>query len=174
MPCSAAYLWAAIAGDWHAGADTVALVNGALSGLVSAIGCIVGGYLCDRLDRKFAYALFGGALAFDAIFMAVAPRTTSMFVAFTLLYAFIQGLNYAAFTAVVLEAIGRGAAATKYNLYASLSNMPITYLVIVDGWAQTKWNSGAMLWVEALIGIVAIGFFALVSVATRPRVAVVA
>ena len=76
------------------------------------------------MDRKFAYALFGVFLSAAALGMAVAARSEAMFIVFTLLYAFVQGFNYASFCAVVLEAIGRGAAATKYNLYASLSNMP--------------------------------------------------
>lgn len=38
-------LFSAIANDWYASADTVALVNGILGGLASAVGCIAGGYL---------------------------------------------------------------------------------------------------------------------------------
>ena len=162
-------LWAAVAGDWHAGANTVALVNGVLGGIVSALGCIIGGYLCDRMDRKFAYALFGVFLAVGALIMAAAARTTTMFVVFTMLYAFIQGFNYASFSAVVLEAIGRGAAATKYNLYASLSNMPTAYMTIVDGWAYDRWHANGLLGADALSGLVAVVFFTAVSIATRPQ-----
>ena len=60
-------------------------------------------------------------------------------------YALITGLTYAGFSAVVLEAIGLGAAATKYNAFASLSNMPIAYMTVVEGWAQARWNVGGML-----------------------------
>lgn len=168
---AASGLWAAVAGDWRAGADTVALVNGVIGGLVSAFACVIGGYLCDRMDRKFAYALFGVFLAAVALAMAAAARTQTMFVAFTLAYAFVQGLNYASFSAVVLEAIGRGAAATKYNLYASLSNMPIAYMTIVDGWGYSGWHANGLLAADALTGLVAVGFFAIVSIATRPRIA---
>ena len=155
-------LWAAVAGDWHATADTVALVNGVMGGVVSAIGSVIGGYLCDRMDRKFAYALFGVFLAAVALVMAVSARTQTMFIVFTLLYAFIQGFNYASFSAVVLEAIGRGAAATKYNLYASLSNMPIAYMTIADGWAYGRWHANGLLAADALSGMVGVAFFAAV------------
>jgi MFS family permease len=158
-------LWSAVAGDWHASADTVALVTGVLSGIVAMIACIVGGYVCDLMDRKAAYALFGIVLAVCAVAMGLAPRTPSMFVIFTLLYAFVLGICYSAFSAVTLEAIGRGAAATKYNLLASLSNFPIQYMTVVDGWAQTKYGSGGMLYVEAAIGIAAVGFFGVVVLA---------
>jgi PAT family beta-lactamase induction signal transducer AmpG len=165
-------LWAAVAGDWHAGANVVALINGVMGGLVSAIGCVIGGYLCDRMDRKFAYALFGVFLAIGTLIMAAATRTTTMFIVFTLLYAFIQGLNYASFSAVVLEAIGRGAAATKYNLYASLSNMPTAYMTIVDGWAYDRWHANGLLGADAFAGLAGVAFFAMVSVVTRPRAVV--
>ena len=153
-------LWSAVAGDWHASADTVALVTGALGGIVSAIGCLVGGYLCDRMDRKTAYALYGLLQAGCAVGMALAARTETMYVVFTTLYAFISGLTYAAFSAVVLEAIGLGAAATKYNLFASLSNMPIAYMTLVAGWAHTRWGSGGMLDTEAAICVLGVIVFA--------------
>ena len=156
---AATNLWAAVADDWYASANTVALATGVFSGIVSALGCLVGGYGADRMDRKTAYALYGLLMAISTIAMALAPRTESMYVVFTLIYAFIQGLTYAGFTAVVLETIGLGAAATKYNLYASLSNMPIAYMTLVDGWAHTRWGAAGLLNVEAAFGVVGIVVF---------------
>ena len=126
------------------------------------------------MERKFAYLLFGVFLSVGAIAMAVTARTQTMFIVFTLLYAFIQGLNYASFSAVVLEAIGGGAAATKYNLYASLSNMPITYMTIVDGWGYERWHDNGLLLVDAAAGIIGVVIFAAVAAGTvrwtsRPR-----
>jgi PAT family beta-lactamase induction signal transducer AmpG len=162
---AATNLWAAVADDWHASANTVALATGVFSGIVSALGCIFGGYGADRMDRKTAYALYGLLMALSTVAMALAPRTETMYVVFTLIYAFIQGLTYAGFTAVVLETIGLGAAATKYNLYASLSNMPIAYMTLVDGWAHTRWGAAGLLNVEAAFGVVGIVVFIAVAVA---------
>jgi PAT family beta-lactamase induction signal transducer AmpG len=167
---AASNLWPAIADDWNASANTVALVTGVLNGIVSALGCILGGYGSDRMDRKTAYALYGLLMAMCAVAMALAPRTEAMYVVFTLLYALIQGLTYAGFTAVVLETIGLGAAATKYNLYASLSNMPIAYMTLVDGWAHTRWGAAGLLNVEAAIGVVGIVVFVGVAMALPRRV----
>jgi len=152
-------LWAAVADDWHASADTVALVTGIFSGVVSAIGCLVGGYGSDKIDRKLAYALYGLLMALSTIAMAFAPRTQAMYIVFTLVYAFIQGLTYAGFTAVVLEAIGLGAAATKYNVYASLSNMPIAYMTVIDGWAHGRWGASGFLLAESAIGLAGLAVF---------------
>lgn len=166
---AATNLWAAIAADWRAPATTVALVTGALGGVASAIGCLVGGYWCDRMERKKAYWVFGIAQSACAIAMALSPRTEFVYISYVMLYAFISGLTYAAFSAVVLEAIGHGAAATKYNVFASLSNMPIAYMTLVEGWAHTRWGASAMLWTEAGICMAAIVFFMGMQLALRDR-----
>jgi MFS transporter, PAT family, beta-lactamase induction signal transducer AmpG len=166
---AASNLWAAVADDWHASANTVALATGVFSGIVSALGCLAGGYGSDRMDRKTAYALYGLLMAMCTVAMAIAPRTEAMYVVFTLMYAFIQGLTYAGFTAVVLETIGLGAAATKFNVYASLSNMPIAYMTLVDGWAHTRWGAGGLLNVEAAIGVLGIVVFVAVAMALPRR-----
>jgi MFS family permease len=169
---AASGLWSAVAGDWHASGDTVALVTGVAGGLVSALGCLLGGWLCDRLDRKAAYAIFGVLQALCAVAMAVSPRSEIMYIVFTSLYSFITGLTYAGFTAVVLEAVGLGAAATKYSVFASLSNTPIWYMTLVDGWAQGRWGSAAMLEVEAACCLIGLLFFLGVRwLAPGPRIA---
>ena len=160
-------LWAAVAGDWHASADTVALVNGALGGVISMIGCVVGGYICDAMDRKTAFNIFGLLLGLCAVAMAIAPRTELMFIVFTVAYAFILGFSYAAFGAVVLEAIGRGAAATKYNVLAGIANAPILYLTLIDGWAQTRWGATGLLTADALGAVIGVGIFIVTALATR-------
>jgi MFS family permease len=160
-------LWSAVAGDWHASADAVALVNGALGGVISMMGCIAGGFLCDLMDRKTAYNVFGVVLAVCAAAMALAPKTQTTFVLFTCVYAFIMGFCYAAFGAIVLETIGAGAAATKYNLLAGISNAPIAYQTIVDGWAQTHYGSSGMLYVEALCGVATVALYFSVAAASR-------
>jgi MFS family permease len=156
---SAQNLWSAVAGDWHANADTVALVNGVLGGVVSLVGCLAGGYVADLMDRKLAYNISGILIAIVAVIMALAPRTSAMFVVFTLVYAFVMGLCYATWGGVVLESIGKGAAATKYNLLASLSNIPIAYQTLIDGWAQTHYGSSGMLFADALGGVAGVAFF---------------
>jgi MFS transporter, PAT family, beta-lactamase induction signal transducer AmpG len=167
---AASNLWAAVADDWRASADTVALVTGVFGGVVSMAGCLAGGYLCDRIDRKTAYMLYGALQALCAIAMALSPRTEAMYILFTMVYALITGLTYAGFSAVVLEAIGLGAAATKYNVYASLSNMPIAYMTVVEGWAHTRSGAGAMLYSEAACATAGLlVFIAVASLTARRR-----
>jgi MFS family permease len=164
-------LWSAVANDWHASADAVALVNGVLGGVISMFGCVAGGFLSDHMDRKAAYCVFGIVLAAVVVLMALAPRTQAMFVIFTCVYAFVLGFCYAAFGAVVLETIGAGAAATKYNLLAGISNAPIAYQTVIDGWGHDRWGSAGMLYIEALCGVAAVALYAGVAIVTRQRFA---
>ena len=156
---AASGLWSAVAKDWGAGADTVALVTGILGGLVSAVGCLLGGWVCDRVSPRYAYLLFGLAAAACLVGMAYAPRTEPMFIVGTLLYALANGTCYASFTAITLEAIGKGAAVTKYNLFASLSNSPAYLLMYVLGFAYARFGARGMLNTEALFAVGAVVFF---------------
>ena len=156
---AASNLWSAVADDWRASANTVALVTGVLGGIIQAIGCLAGGWLCDRMNRQGAYVLYGVLQGGCAVAMALAPRTEAMYIVFTLVYGFVMGLTFAGFSAFVLEAMGTGAAATKYNVFASLSNMPIYYVTLLDSWAHARWGSGGMLYCDALAGVVGLLLF---------------
>jgi MFS transporter, PAT family, beta-lactamase induction signal transducer AmpG len=156
---AASNLWSAVAGDWHASAETVGLWTGIMSGIITAAGCLVGGWMCDRMDRKLAYVIFGLMQVICAVAMAIAPHTEIMYIIWTSIYAVTIGLSYAGFSAFVFEAIGKGAAATKFTVYASLSNFPIYYMTLVEGKAHTLWGPKGMLNTEAGFGIIGVVMF---------------
>lgn len=182
---------AEIASHWGAGSTEVGLVQGLFGGVVLTIGCFAGGWLCDRYPPRTVYAAIGLALAFIAVGMALSPATVTMYVVWNMLYSFGVGLAYSGFTAVVLSAIGSGSAATKYSFFASLSNFPIWWLGLLlgrvadaglgqsgaDGAAPSALDTGiaravgvfhlapgadAMLYGEAIFGVIAVVGFALV------------
>ena len=159
---AASNLWSSIAKDWQVNADTIAVVTGVAGGLLSALGCMIGGWVCDRMNRRNAYLLFGLIGAATAVGMAYAPRTEIMFILWTSFYAITLGLSYAGFTAFTLEAIGKGAAATKYNIFAALSNAPIYLMTYVVGIAYAHNGATVMLNTEAVFAVGAIVLFILV------------
>ena len=165
---AAGSLFAAMANEWHASADTVAIVTGVTGGIITSVGCLFGGWLCDIINRQLAYVLFGAFQAVCAVGMAFCPHSPLFYIVWTLAYSFANGMAYAAFSAFVLEAICRGAAATKYNLYAGVSNIPIFLVTIIDGWANKHYGSEGMLNFEALSAVVGIVLFFLVKAAMRP------
>jgi MFS family permease len=162
-------LWSAVAQDWGASADTVALVTGVLGGLFTALGCIFGGWICDRMNRKNAYLLFGLLGGLCTIGMAYSPKTEYMYIIWTSVYAVFMGFSFAGFTAIVLETIGKGAAVTKYNFFAMLANTPIYLMIYIEGWAHTRWDSTGMLNIEALFAVLAIILFLIVQAAMKER-----
>lgn len=154
---------AAVASQWGANAGHVEAVQGYTSAIVTAAGCFAGGWLCDRMHPRVAYASCGVAMALVAAAMAVGPAVAWAYVVGNLVYAFVVGLAYAAFTAVVLNAIGRSSGATKYNIYASLSNFPLWWLGLVLGRAADVGGVRTMLLAEAGFALVAIAVFFAVS-----------
>jgi len=149
-------LWSAVAPDWKAEPDRVALVAGIFNGVISAAGCIAGGWIADRVGRWWSYFGSGILMAVVAIIMAVAPRTPNAFTIGVLAYALTCGMAYAAFSAIILLAIGRGAASTKYATLSSLGNLPVVYMTASDGWVHDRFGTAWMLHSEALIAIVCI------------------
>ena len=147
-------LWSAVANDWKAGANMVALVTGVLNGILCALGCLLGGWVADRLGRWWSYFGFGVALALVAIVMALAPRSQTAYVTGVLIYAFFVGAGYAAYSAIVVHAIGRGVASTKYALCQSLGNIPVAYMTAFDGWVHDRYGNSWMLNSEALLALV--------------------
>ncbi|MDB5210786.1 MAG: hypothetical protein JWQ30_1613 [Sediminibacterium sp.] len=159
---AASNVWAAVANDWHADADTVALVTGILSGLISAAGCVAGGYFADKKGVFFAYLFFGVVCAVITMVMAVMPYRPWVYVSGVLAYTFAVGLVYAAFTAVVLFAIGKKNVATKFSLLSSIGNIPVMYMTVIDGRVHDGYNSKIMLITEGVAGILFVVLAAMV------------
>jgi MFS family permease len=150
---AAANLWSAIAVDWKTDADTVALVTGILSGVVSALGCVVGGIVADKFGNWIAYLGSGTICALVTIIMALMPYHPYVYISGVLAYSLALGLINAAFSSVLLFAIGKKNASTKYSMLSSLGNLPVVYMTTFDGWAHDKHNSKFMLIAEAAVGI---------------------
>ena len=60
---------------------------------------------------------------------------------------------------MTLDAIGLGAAATKYSVFISLSNVPIVYMTALEGWAHAQWGTNGLLYTEAALGIASVLVF---------------
>ena len=158
---------ATVAAHWGAGEREVALLQGVGAGLLTAAGCFAGGWLCQRYAPRTAYSFIGIGLALVSTGMALSPATVSMYVVWNLAYAFTVGLSYAAFTAFVLNAMGVGSGATKYNVYASLANFPIWWLGLLLGAVAQRYGARRMLLTEAGLGVAGVIVFAFVTQRVR-------
>lgn len=156
VPGAATNLFSAVADEWRASPDLVALTTGALSGLCGLVGAVIGGWVADRFGRFWGYFGFSVLLAMVTTGMAIAPHSPTAYGTGVLAYNLALGMMNAAWSAVVLFAIGRGAASTKYALLSSLGNLPVSYMTAIDGWAHDKWGANGMLNTESVLGVLSV------------------
>jgi MFS family permease len=166
---AAAYLLPSVAGDWHASADFVAAVTGALSGFASIPGCITSGYLCDRFHRRKVYMACALIAAIGEGLLAFAPHTPEWFAALVLVGAALTGLAYGSVTAVYFELLESVGAATVGGVLGSLCSLPVVIVTMLIGAVQVRHGSKAMLLVEAGLGVFSVAAYAILVRTLRPE-----
>ena len=142
--------------DYHASDAQVAWVSGIAGGLLSALGCMLGGFICDRMSRMTAYALAGLLSAVFSAWMALGKASPFTYTGGYAGYALSAGIAYAAFTALELEVLGkrRHAAGTAYSLLGSSGNFPIAYMTWIDGVAYKRSGARGLMGADALANAV--------------------
>lgn len=148
------YIWSSVANDWQVPTNTVALVTGFLSGIVSTLGCIIGGFICDKFGRWGAYFGAGSFMAFVTLWLSISNFNPTNYINGVLFYALFSGIANTAFSTAILKAIGSKLAATKYALISSLGNIPVVYMATFNGWLHDKQGIKAMLLGESILGLV--------------------
>ena len=142
--------------DYRASDGQVAFVSGLAGGLLSALGCLAGGFICDRMSRMAAYASAGMLSALFAAWMAFGPATPFTYAGGYTGYALASGFAYAAFTALELEVLGkrRHAAGTAYSLLGASGNLPIVYMTWIDGAAYKHAGARGLMGADAFANAV--------------------
>src|ERR1700761_2511973 len=146
-----------IGDDFHASSHFVSLTGG-VGILVGAVG---GGLLFRYIDRwlplRYLYLAIGVAGSLFTFSLIVLPRTPTVYAIAFLGENIFQVLAITASIAIAFETIGPNnpLAATIYCLITSAFNIPITYMLLVDGWGYaTRGASGAFA-ADASLGILA-------------------
>jgi PAT family beta-lactamase induction signal transducer AmpG len=72
------------------------------------------------------------------------------------LYLFTIGTCYAMFTAVLLEFLGHSgkSGSGRYSIINSLGNVPVQYMLLVDGFGGDRWGGRGLAGSEAVVGAV--------------------
>jgi len=148
-------LISSVSPDYHAPNSEVAWVTGAGGGLLLAAGGLIGGFLCDRMHRMTAYAIFGMLTGVADLWLELGPATPFTYGAGYAAYALATGLSLASFTALILEVLGHGrrAAATGYALLFSSGNLPLAYMTWLDGVGYKRSGLRGLMGVDALANV---------------------
>ena len=152
-------LFSAMAHDYQASENVVAMVNGLGGGISGALGSLVGGVVADRMNRRLAYALSGGITALAGLAMMVAPMTPLTYAWGTLVYSFANGIAFATLAAFILEMVGHSvASATKYTVFIAIANVASDYVTALDGLASEfrGWGARGSILADAILTFVGI------------------
>jgi MFS family permease len=156
--------FAGMSKPYGASANTVALVTGLGNVVLTALGAFAGGFLCDRYNRRVLYLVSGTLTALCGVIMAMSPRTELTYAVGVATYALITGFCYSAFTATVLETIGKGgkAAATQYSMFVAAGNLAILYVGLVDSRFDARHGVEGVITSDATLNIAGVVILALV------------
>jgi MFS transporter, PAT family, beta-lactamase induction signal transducer AmpG len=151
-----------LSADFHASSHFVGLVGGTGVLLGGVSGCFVFQLLDRWMPLRFLYLAIGAAGAIFTLVLIALPRTPAIFAVALIGENVFQALAITASIAIAFETIGRGnpLAATTYCLMISAANIPISYMLFVDG-AGYAWrgvagsyatDAGVSLCASALLG----------------------
>jgi PAT family beta-lactamase induction signal transducer AmpG len=143
-----------VAKSYGVGGDSVAWVNGLLGGLLTAAGSLTGTAIPARFSAPVVYLSLGVINAATLAVLWLGPMTPANYYVGTLLYLFTVGIAYGFFTAVVLEFLGKSgkSGSGRYSIINSLGNIPVLYMIQVDGWGADRWGARGLSGIECVVG----------------------
>lgn len=143
-----------VARSYGVNGDHVAWVNGLLGGLLTAAGSLGGTAIPTRLSAPVVYLSIGILNAATLAVLWLGPLTPATYYLGVLLYLFTVGLAYSFFTVVVLEFLGASgkSGSGRYSIINSMGNIPVLYMIAVDGWGADRWGARALCGTECVVG----------------------
>lgn len=154
----------ALAGDYRATASHVAFVGGIGGTLAGVIGALAGSLAVTRLGRFSAYVAASASMGVTALALAILPASPSMYVVGMLFYGALASACAAAFNAYAFELIAscRAPSSVCGLLYGAV-NIPLSYMLVFDGWAHTRAGRGGLFVADGLACLLAVAGLVAVS-----------
>ena len=121
--------------DFHASGHFVGLVGGTGVLLGGIGGCLMFRLIDRLLPLRFLYLGVGVAGAIFTLSLILLPHTPAAFAVALIGENVFQALAITVTVAIAFDTIGRSnpLAATTYSLLISAANVPITYMLFIDG-----------------------------------------
>jgi len=142
--------------------------------VVSALGCVAGGWLSDRFGRRRMLGLFIVLMSIPTAILAYQMQQAgwimpvsmtqpdrplppawliSQFWLLVIVYASFQGLSYGIRSALFMDVTTPRVAATQFTAYMAMLNYAIAYSATWQGAAATKWGYPITLGLDAAVGL---------------------
>jgi PAT family beta-lactamase induction signal transducer AmpG len=145
-----------VARQFSVSGDNVAWMNGLAGGLLVAAGSATASLLPARVRAGTMYMIVCLVNCATLCVLWLGPLRPSTYYVGVTLYLFTVGTCYAMFTAVVLEFLGHSgkSGSGRYSIINSLGNVPVQYMLLLDGLGGDKWGGRGLAGVEAVVGAV--------------------
>jgi len=158
-PCSSFVLpnlMGGLGADFHASARAVSFWGGVGAFTPGLLGCFVFPLIARRVRLRFFYLANGILGCLFTLSLVMMPHTTATYAGALFGEYLFQAVAFSIQIGIVFEAIGPNnpLAATTFSFLTAATNVPVTYVTLIDGRAYARAGITGTLFVDAAIGIV--------------------
>jgi PAT family beta-lactamase induction signal transducer AmpG len=132
--------------------------------ILSAFGCILGGWLADKLGRRKMLAAFYSMTILPTLYLAVTlggeqgleGLTIQQYSVAALAFYLFMGMHYGTSAAIFMGLTNPAIAATQFTGFMALRNLTISYTNIWQGTAVDAWSYSTVFYIDAALAFVPI------------------
>lgn len=158
VPCSTFALPNLLGGlgaDFHASQRLISLSGGIGGFFPGILGCAIFPFIAKRIPLRFFYLANGILGSLFTLSLIILPHVTLTF-GLALFGEFLfQAVSFSIQIGIVFEVIGENnpLAATTFSFLTAATNIPVTYVMLIDSHAYTVGGIRGIFTVDAGIGI---------------------
>ena len=145
-----------LARDYGVTGQQVAWINGLGGALLTSAGAMAASLIPVRVRAPVAFLVSTLVNAGTLGVLALGPLHPAVYFIGTVLYLFTVGACYALTTAVILEMLGTSgkSGSGRYSVVNSLANVPVVYMIWLDGRGYALWGPRGMPGIDAIVSAI--------------------
>lgn len=146
------------------------------SAVSGALGCVIGGWLSDRLGHRKMLMIFYSLTTVPTLWLAsrftgdgVSGITVPMYYGTTIVYTFTSGLLNGAYLAIFMGLTSVRVAATQFTAYMAMGNLAYTYSSVWQGKLAASQGYATVFVLDSALVLLPVALAPLLSASRRNR-----